>query len=83
MLAASQLLPLVAQLGTYLKMAMDHYADLKTAGKEASPEIVAFYLQVQLASWDPKVGGRSLLDDSTRAAAARFLAGVAVNFVGV
>ncbi len=77
----AKFLPLVKQLGTYLKMGMDHYADLRAAGEDASPEIVAFFLQEKMESWDPQVAGESLLDEPTRAAGARFLAGVAVKFV--
>lgn len=79
----AHLVPFIGQLGNYLKMGMDYYADLKMAGKEATPEIVAVYLRVKIATWDPEINGRPLLDDPTRTAAARFLAGVAVNFVGV
>lgn len=82
MFAFSKFLPLIQQFGHYLKQALDHYADLRAAGKEAGPEIIAFYLKGQMADWDPKVNGRSLLDAPTREAAARFLAGVAVNFSG-
>lgn len=78
----SKLLPFVTQLGRYLKMAIDHYADLRAAGKDAGPEIISLFLQDKLQSWDPQVNGKSLLDDPTRHAAARFLAGVAINFAG-
>jgi len=79
----SKLLPHLLQLGGFLKQAMDHYALLKQAGKEVSPEIVAVYLQTKLGGWNPRVGERALLDEPTRAAAARFLAGVAINLVGI
>jgi hypothetical protein len=79
----AQLLPLVTQLGTYLKLGMDHYVALKAAGSEASVEVVASFLLMKLETWDPKVGSKHLLDGETRKAASRFLAGVAVNFVGV
>ena len=82
MVAIAKLLPLVTQLGNYLKMGADHYADLRTAGKEAGPEIVAMFLRAKLETWDPKMNDKRLLDDETKDAAARFLAGVAVNFTG-
>lgn len=78
----SKLLPLVGQLGTYLKLAIDHYSALRAAGAEVQPEVIAMFLREKLGMWDPKIGTRSLLDDPTRDAAARFLAGVAINFVG-
>lgn len=74
-------LPLVKELGSYLKMGMDHYADLRAAGADAGPEIIAFFLQEKMQSWNPMVAGQPLLDEPTRAAGARFLAGVAVKFV--
>lgn len=78
----TKFLPIAQQIGSYLKMGMDHYADLRAAGKAASPDIVAMYLRVKMQDWDPQVGGKSLLDNATRDAGARFLAGVAINFVG-
>jgi hypothetical protein len=79
----AKLLPLVSQLGNYLKLAIDHYATLKAAGKDASVEVITLFLEEKLSTWDPKVGSKSLLDSPTRSAAARFLAGVAVNMAGV
>ena len=81
-LLIAKLLPLVQQLGSYLKLGMDHYLALKAAGSEASPEIVAFFLREKMQTWNPQIGGKSLLDSATRDAGARFLAGVAINFVG-
>ena len=37
----SQFLPLVSQLGNYLKTGIDHYADLRAAGNDAGPDIIA------------------------------------------
>jgi hypothetical protein len=76
----SQFLPLVSQLGNYLKTAIDHYSDLRAAGSDAGPDVIAMFLENKMASWDPKLNRKSLLDSETRSAAARFLAGVAVNF---
>lgn len=78
----SKFFPLVKQLGDYLKLAVDHYADLRSTGQNADPDMVAFFLRSKMDGWDPQVSGKSLLDDDTRDAGARFLAGVAVNFVG-
>lgn len=77
-----QFLPMASKLGEYLKLAMDHYAVLKTSGAAANPEVLAFFLREKLSTWDPKIGKNSLLDDATRDAAARFLAGVAINMSG-
>lgn len=78
----TKFLPLVSQLGNYLKLGIDHYADLRAAGSQAGPEVVAMFIRAKLSDWNPKASGKELLDDPTRDAAARFLAGVAVNFVG-
>jgi hypothetical protein len=78
----SKFIPPVSQLGKYLKMGLDHYAMLKNEGTEAGPDLIAAFLMMKMADWDPKLNNQSLLDDKTRAAAARFLAGVAVNFAG-
>ena len=77
-----KLLPLVAQLGQYLKAGIDHYADLRAAGKQAGPEIVAAFLYEKMKSWNPTLHSSELLDEDTRRAAARFLAGIAINFTG-
>jgi len=76
----SKFLPLVSQLGAYLKAGVDHYVALRAAGDDADPSVVAFFLEGKMEGWEPKVGGVALLDDETRKAGARFLAGVAVNF---
>jgi hypothetical protein len=74
---------MVIQLGQYLKTGMDHYSNLKMTGQMAGPDAVAAFLLEKMKGWDPKVSGKGLLDEPTRAAAARFLAGVAVNLTGV
>lgn len=79
MFSAAKFFPIVSQLGAYLKQGMDHYADLRAAGKSAGPEVISVYLAVKMAPWNPKVGNVELLDDETKAAGARFLAGIAVN----
>ena len=76
----TQFLPLVTQLGSFLKTGIDHYADLRSAGSEAGPEIIAFFLEEKMENWNPKVNGNALLDSDTRKAATQFLAGVPVNF---
>ncbi len=82
MAGISKLLPIITQLGQYLKAGMDHYADLRSAGGQATPEIVAAFLYAKMESWKPTVQDAEILDDETRMAAARFLAGVAVNLAG-
>ena len=74
-------LPLVAKLGDYLKSGFEHYVALKASGTSLSPDMLAAFLVMQMASWNPDFQGKKLLDDETRQAAARFLAGVIMNMV--
>ena len=76
---ASALIPLVAKLGQYLRAGFEHYVALRAAGVEPSPEVIAAFLEAKMATWRPRVRGRDILDDQTRAACARFLGGVAYN----
>jgi len=78
-----KILPFVAELGKYLKMGLDHYADLREAHKVADPEIIAAYLRVKIDKWEPEIGGRRMLDTHTKDAGARFIAGIACNLAGM
>ena len=82
MFNTAKIIPLITQLGTYLKGGMDHYADLRQLKKDANPDIIAAFIQIKMADWNPKFEGKALLDQETREAGARFLAGLAVNLVG-
>lgn len=73
------LLPLVTQLGEHLKTAFEHYVALKQSGTELTADHLSLFLLSKMTTWNPTVGGKPLLDDETRASAARFLAGVAIN----
>jgi hypothetical protein len=77
--SSASLISLLPQLGAYLKQGVDYYAALRLAGKEVSAAVVSVHLAEKMATWDPKISGVVLLDDETRNAAARFIAGVAVN----
>lgn len=83
MFSFSKVLPLVTELGKYLQMGVEFYAEQKKSGKPVDPDVVAAMLRMKISGWDPKIGKSSLLDDPTRDAAARFLAGVACNLTGV
>ena len=41
--------------------------------------MLAVFLAMKMTSWNPQMNGKNLMDDETRQAAARFLAGVAIN----
>lgn len=76
---AAALLPLVMKLGDYLKVGFEHYVALKAAGTNMTPDMLAAFISMQMTSWNPDFQGKKLLDEETRHAAARFLAGVAMN----
>lgn len=82
MFQMGKILPHLTQIGNYLKLGIDHYADLRAAGKAAGPDLVALYLEEKMKAWDPIVNDKKLLDPETRKAAARFLAGLAINLSG-
>ena len=72
------LLPLIGQLGQYVSQAVQRYGDLRAAGLSADADVLAVWLELQVASWHPKAGGVALLaDPETRRAGCRFLAGIA------
>lgn len=81
MFQVSQMLPLVSQIGIYLKMAADYYVELKMAGPVVGADGVAAFLEEKMKDWSPVINGKAVMDEPTRKAGARFLAGVAVNFV--
>lgn len=73
------LLPLVMKLGEYLKTGFDHYVSLRASGTNMSVDMLAAFIGMQMSSWNPEFQSKKLLDEETRQAAARFLAGVAMN----
>jgi hypothetical protein len=75
----AKLLPLIMKLGDYLKAGVDHYATLKAMGGEVDADIIAAFIELQIGDWNPKVGGKALLDAETKTACARFLGGIAIN----
>jgi hypothetical protein len=77
----SAFLPLVMKLGDYLKSGFEHYVALKATGTSLSPDMLSAFIAMQMAGWNPDFQGKKLLDDETRQAAARFLAGVIMNMV--
>lgn len=76
---AASLLPLAARLGELIAQAITRYGELRAAGLEVTPDVLAAFVLVQMIGWNPQVMGRTVLDDETRTALARFLAGVAFN----
>lgn len=79
----AKLIPILMQFGTYLKIGLDHYALLKSTGKEAGPDVVAAFIAAKMNGWDPKVNNKTILDPDTKMAAARFLAGIVINLTDI
>ncbi len=73
------LFPLVMKLGEFLKKGFDHYVQLKVSGIEVDRDMLATFIAMQMHEWNPKIGGKGLLDPQTKQAAAHFIAGVAYN----
>ena len=76
-LDAGALVGLLPRLGVLLSSAWEKYHALRAAGIEVTPDVLATYLGGQASDWRPKVSGVEILDDATREAGVRFLAGVA------
>lgn len=81
MFSTAALLPLVARLGDFLRSAGEQAKRAVASGAVVAPDVIASALDREMAGWSPTIAGREVLDAETRRAAARFLAGVAVNVV--
>lgn len=81
MFSTAAMFPLVARLGEYLRAAVEHAKRALASGADVAPEVIAAVIEREMRAWNPDIGGRKVLDEETRRAAARFLAGVAVNMV--
>ena len=80
-LSTLALLPALNELRDFLTLAIDLVDRNLEAGIRPTPEAVAHYIDGRMASWDPRIQGNAVLDAPTRAAAARFLAGIACNLL--
>ena len=76
----SKLFPMVLKLGQYLKTALDHYVMVKAAGKMMDVDMLSVFVEMKMATWNPQLNKKELLDNDTRKAAARFIAGIVCNF---
>lgn len=75
------ILGVLRQMGDYLQAAVKRAALDTANGARPDPDRIAEWLEAEMAGWDPIVKGRRLADPVTRKAAARLLAGLAVNLV--
>jgi|TARA_E500000318_G_scaffold74701_1_gene69304 hypothetical protein len=72
---------LLKQMGDYLQTAIKRAAVDAASGVRPDPDALASWLEGEMQEWDPVMKGRRLADADTRKAAARLLAGLAVNLV--
>lgn len=77
--STATLLPLLAKLGDYFKLGLNHYAAAKATGADTDPDTLAGFIGMQMAGWNPKIRGREVLDDEIKEAGARLLAGLIIN----
>lgn len=75
-----EILPLAKGLLSFLQEAVDKTAELKANGMKIDEDTVGLYLNEKMVDWNPKLKGKEILDDNTKAAGARFLTGIAFNF---
>mgnify|MGYP007082050570 CR=1 FL=1 len=75
----TMLIGIAPKLADLLKVAIGHYGELRAAGGTVTPDALAFYLAGRVEDWHPAILGKPVMDDETRAALCRFLAGVAYN----
>ncbi len=75
------ILTMLKQMNTYLQQAIKRAAVQKASDRVPDADDIAQWLAAQMVDWEPEIKGRKLADAQTRAAAARFLSGVAVNLI--
>jgi len=75
----SQLIPLIIKLGDFLNMGYDQYRQVEQNGLNVDAEMIALFIKKHMKDWNPVVDGKEVLDEDTKQAAARFLAGVAIS----
>lgn len=75
------ILTMLKQMNTYLQQAIKRAAVQKASDRVPDADDIAQWLAAQMVDWEPEIKGRKLADDQTRAAAAWFLSGVAVNLI--
>jgi hypothetical protein len=75
------ILTMLKQMNVYLQKAIKRAAVEKASDQVPDADAMAAWLNEQMTGWEPEIKGRKLADEQTRAAAARFLSGVAVNLI--
>lgn len=77
-----EFMPLMGYLSKLVTQASEHYEARKKGGVMVSPEALAAFIESKAQGWDPEIRGKKALDPATRAAGARFVAGVVINVSG-
>lgn len=76
-----KLLPVMSQLGAYLKVGIEHYDKVKEKGPPPSVQTLVTFLEGKMESWDPEISGKRVFDPETKASAVRMIAGVITNLL--
>ena len=79
MFSKAAFLPIGVALADFLSQGMEEYKRYLKEDLQLSPETLSVYLAVQMREWHPTIRGKAILDDTTKKAGARFLAGVIFN----
>ena len=75
----SMLAGMLPRLIALVQTGVRHYGDLRQAGIDVNPDIVALHLSIHVEGWNPTVQGTPVLDEDTKQAGCRFLGGLACN----
>lgn len=70
------------KVAAFFKEASATYGAMAESGEAPSPDMLAMLVLAKMEGWNPKVRGTNVLDDETKAAGARFLAGIVCS-IGV
>lgn len=76
-----QLIPALTELRDFLRQGFEHVVAAHAEGRPVSADDTARFLagHTPLGNWNPTVMGAPVLDDKTRKAGIRFVAGVSYN----
>ena len=75
----TKLVPLIIKLGDFLKQGYEHSEELQGVGNLVDADTISVFIQQKMETWNPKINEKEILDQKTKEAASRFLAGIAVN----
>ena len=75
----TKLVPLIIKLGDFLKQGYEHSEELQGLGNLVDADTLSIFIRQKMDTWNPVINEKEILDDKTKDAASRFLAGIAIN----